>query len=154
MTKAEERRLLVVAAIVGMVGVMVPCLVCAFSAWYIANPPPALRSWPVPPGTKEDQLGAQTEWADWERILEVEQPYTEVVAFYKDVMPGRGWELVEEHSYKRQTGSVWSCLVYRRFSTEVQVAVIGREEGGVPTGGARVFISIAPLDHSSMCQGP
>jgi hypothetical protein len=148
------RQLLVGLAMVGAVWVVVQCLCCVLAIWLYTYPQQVLKALPAPPNTREDQLAAQTEWADWERILEIDQPYTEVVAFYKDVMPDRGWSLVEEQSYKRQSGNVWHCLVYRRLSADVLVAVIGREEGGVPVGGARVLLTTPPAEHMKMCQPP
>jgi hypothetical protein len=154
MTK-PMRHLLVGLAMVGTAWMVVQGLCCVIAIWLYTYPQQVLKALPAPPNTRVDQLAAQTEWADWERILEVDQPYTEVVAFYKDVMPDRGWKLVEEHSRQHRTGSIWSCLVYRRLSEDVQFAIIGKEENGVPVEEAEVLITTPPFEgYRSMCQEP
>jgi len=89
-------RLLVAVLLIVACGLMGWCF---WGAW---GPGIWLQLLPAPPGivpeTEDVNSGTMLTF-DWIRSYDVNQPLDEVVDFFKDEMPKRGWKLVEESPY-------------------------------------------------------
>ena len=99
MTEQRQRKVILLASCA--VGLMaISCLWCLWGAF---GPGIWLRWLPTPPGIIRD-----TEYIDsgtmltfrWIRDYSANQPFTEVVDFFKEKMPRRGWRLIDERSSK------------------------------------------------------
>jgi len=136
-------------------GCLVVFLVC--SAYYLLYCfvsllicPALLRSLPAPPGlVKEtDGIGAGAEVIHHTRVYEVEQPYLEVVGFFKEEFPKRGWRLVEESTSLTPRlyapGDVASAeLIFRGpycLPLRISVEVVAGFQDETQAGRTRVFI--------------
>jgi hypothetical protein len=102
MTKKNSRRRLrrlgCVILVIVLIGAIVPIL---RYIWPVFIYPPLLLSLPTPPGYVPGSLhfgGAELDFRGWDRIYDVDQPYEEVVDFFKTKLVKRGWELTGEKS--------------------------------------------------------
>lgn len=151
-TKRRLRRLGCVIFLVVLIGVLTPILHYAWPAFVY---PPLLLSLPAPPGYVPESLhfgGAGLDFRGWKRIYDVDQPYEEVVDFFKTKLARRGWELTMEEKGIAQ-GRIskrmlpWVELVFHGpyfLSFDIQIRVIAEMEQGEQIGTARVFIYDEP----------
>jgi len=123
--------------------------------WPMFVYPPLLLSLPTPPGRVSGSGhfgGAELDFRGWEYIYDVEQPYEEVVDFFKTNLTRRGWELTRESSRSSwtphlQSNMVRAVLVFHGPylpSFDIQIEVLAEMKQGKQIGPVRVFIYDEP----------
>lgn len=124
MDNRRRRNLRVACLLVAvlLVGVCGPMGWCFWETW---GPGIWLRLLPAPSGIvrETDVVDSGTMTLYWTRSYQITQPFDEVVDFFKEKMPKRGWKLVEE---KPRVGAV--DLVFKgRFpwSRKIGIYVLG-----------------------------
>jgi len=116
-SKRRLKRLGCVVFLIVLIGILTPIL---YYAWPAFVYPPLLLSLPAPPGYVPGSLhfgGAGLDFRGWTRIYEVDQPYEEVIDFFKTKLSRLGWKLIREENGVAQhliTGNSlpWAEMVF------------------------------------------
>jgi hypothetical protein len=149
MTEQRQKVILLASCAVGLMAIS--CLWCLWGAF---GPGIWLRWLPTPPGIIRD-----TEYIDsgtmltfrWIRDYSANQPFTEVVDFFKEKMPRRGWRLIDERSIKTSSVDGKEDIFFVRlffqgwlpWSRTIEIMAIASFEPGtlvqIGTTGVRIY---------------